>query len=364
MVTLSEPQHSSGEREEPTGRLPDLNITDAYNDQNSTNETQCIDLNYWDWLNRHQPVYLFIITALGIVLNVFVLLVFCLHKKACMVAKIYLNNLAAAHLLLVSYLPFWAVDIQKHFNWPFGEALCKVVNAGIRMTAYCSIYFLVLVSMDRYLALVHPMSHGQMRTPKYAKLGCLLVWGLGLLLSASTLIFRAVKYLPKFDARACISAHPNQMVELVCDGMLITFGFIISISIIAFCTITIIRALKKQSLARSNAQKSEQKATTLMLVVLVAFLICWGPYHFITAINVLHDTNILVGCALENVLAILTQIFACLACSNSVVNPILYVIVGKNFRKKVQEVCKQYAVSPVTTASTRSNTSATLKTFT
>ncbi|XP_061897433.1 B2 bradykinin receptor-like [Entelurus aequoreus] len=347
-----------------TTRLPELNITNAYSDQNSTNETQCIDLNEWDWLTRHQPVYLFIITALGIVLNVFVLLVFCLHKKACTVAEIYLSNLAAADLVLVSCLPFWAVNISQGFNWPFGEALCKVVNAGIKMNAYCSIYFLVLVSMDRYVALVHPMSHGRMRRPKYAKLGCLLVWGLGLLLSASTLIFRAVKYFPEFEVRACISDYPSQMVELVCDGMLITFSFIIPISIITFCTITIIRALKKQSFARSNAQKSEQKATTLVLVVLVTFLICWVPLHLFTALDVLHKAKILVGCALERVLAICDQIFAYLAFLNSVVNPILYVIVGKNFRKKVQEVCKQCAVSTVTTASTRSNTSATLKTFT
>ncbi|XP_061896815.1 B2 bradykinin receptor-like [Entelurus aequoreus] len=347
-----------------TTRLPELNITDAYSDQNSTNKTQCINLKDWDWLTRHQPVYLFIITALGIVLNVFVLLVFCLHKKACTVAEIYLSNLAAADLVLVSCLPFWAVNISQGFNWPFGEALCKVVNAGIKMNAYCSIYFLVLVSMDRYVALVHPMSYGRMRRPKYAKLGCLLVWGLGLLLSASTLIFRAVKYLPEFKVQACFLDYPSQKVELVCDGMLITFSFIIPISIIAFCTITIIRALKKQSLARSNAQKSEQKATTLMLVVLIAFLICWVPFHFSLIVGLLKKKNILVGCALKKVLAICDQIFAYLSIFNSVVNPILYVIVGKNFRKKVQEMCIQCGVSTETTASTRSDTSTTLKTFT
>ncbi|XP_054652735.1 B2 bradykinin receptor [Dunckerocampus dactyliophorus] len=347
-----------------TTRLPELSITVADGNQNSTNETQCINLDDWDWLTRSQPVYLFIITALGIVLNAFVLLVFCLHKKACTVAEIYLSNLAAADLLLVSCLPFWAVHIGNGFNWPFGVALCKVVNAGIKMNAYCSIYFLVLVSMDRHVALVHPMSHGRMRRPKYAKLGCLLVWGLGLFMSAPTLVFRAVRYFPDFDVQACFLDYPSHTVELICDGMLIIFSFIIPISIIAFCTVTIIRALKKQSVARFNAEKSEQKATTLVLVVLVVFLICWVPLHFTTVLDVLHRTNVMGGCRLEAVIAICNQIFAYLAFFNSVINPILYVIVGKNFRKKVQEVCKQWAVSTVTTASTRSNTSATLRTFT
>lgn len=329
---------------------------------NTTNSSHCIDTEAWESLNSSQPVYILIITVLGIVLNVFVLAVFCLHKKACTVAEIYLSNLAAADLVLLSCLPFWAVNIANDFDWPFGLFLCKVVNLGIKINTNSSIYFLVLISVDRYVALVLTMSYGRMRRPKYAKLGCLLMWVFGLFLNIPTIVFRTVRYFPEYEVSACFLDYPQESVELLCDGMLIIFGFLIPISIITFCTVKIIRALKNQSIERLNAEKTEQKATTLMLVVVVSFLICWVPFHLVTIVDMLVRATSLEGCHLTTVLEICNQIFTYLAFFNSVLNPILYVIVGKNFRKKVQEVIKQWSVKRATSDSTHSNLSSTLKT--
>ncbi|XP_040056041.2 B2 bradykinin receptor-like [Gasterosteus aculeatus] len=313
-------------------------------DQNNTNGTDCPDLYDWDWLYTSQPVYILLITVLGILFNVFILMVFCFHKKACTVAEIYLSNLAAADLILVSCLPFWAVHISNGFNWPFGLFMCKAVNLGIKINANSSVYFLVLVSMDRYVALVHTMSHGRMRRPKYAKLGCLLMWGFGLLLSFPTLFFRKVNYFPEYNVTACFLEYPNLTTELFFDGMLIVFGFIVPISISSFCTIKIIQALKVQMTERFNAEKTEQKATNLVLAVLLAFFICWVPFHVVTTLDVLVRAEILGGCHLQSVLDICNQIFSYLAFFNSVLNPILYVIVGKNFRKKVSELFKEWKI--------------------
>nr|XP_046269930.1 B2 bradykinin receptor-like [Scatophagus argus] len=348
---------------QPTSIPAIISTTPLYEDQNSTNGTECPETDAWEWLNSRQPVYILLITVLGIVFNVFVLMVFCLHKKACTVAEIYLGNLAAADLVLVSCLPFWAVNISNGFNWPFGQFLCKAVNLGIKMNAYCSIYFLVLVSIDRYVALVHTMSYGRMRRPKYAKLGCLLVWGFGMLMSVPTLIFRKVEHFPEYGVHACFLDYPNHTVELLCDGMLTVFSFIVPILFITFCTVKIIQALKVQKIEKFNAEKTENRATTLVLVVLLAFLICWVPFHVVTTLDVLLRADVLGGCHLINVLEICNQIFTYLAFFNSVLNPILYVIVGKNFRKKVWEVFNQWSSKKKTSCeSTRSNLSSTLKT--
>lgn len=343
--------------------LPYISTTQLHGDQNNTNGTDCPETDAWEWLYTTQPVYILIITILGVMLNVFVLMVFCLHKKSCTVAEIYLSNLAAADLLLLSCLPFWAVNIWNGFDWPFGLFLCKVVNLGIKMNAYSSIYILVLVSIDRYVALVHTMSYGQMRRPKYAKLGCLLMWGFGFVLCIPTLIFRKVKHFPDYGIHACFLDYQDHTIELFCDTILVIFCFVVPISIISFCTYKIIRGLKVKTIERLNAEKTEKRATTLVLVVLLAFLICWVPFHLVTTLDVLMRAEVLSGCHLNHVLEIANQVFTYLAFFNSLLNPILYVIVGKNFRKKVREVFSQWSSKKtVSSESTRSNLSSTVKT--
>lgn len=326
------------------------------------NGSHCSESEAWEWLYTMQPVYMIVLSVLGIMGNIFVLVVFCLHKKPCSVAEIYLSNLAAADLLLLSCLPFWAAYIANGFNWQFGSLLCRLVNAGINMNTYSSIYFLVLVSADRYLALVHAMSHGRMRRPLYAKISCLAVWSLGLLLSVPTLNFRHVQYEAQYNVTACRLVFPSLTVKLTCDAILTLVGFVAPLAVISYCTYRIIRALHAQHIERFNAENTERKATFLVLTVLLAFLFCWIPFHLLTIVDFLLYLGVVGGCALEHALDICSQLFTYLAFSNSLLNPILYVIVGKNFRKKVCELAKQINLSRKKAGSTKSHLS-TLKTF-
>ncbi|XP_046712193.1 B2 bradykinin receptor-like [Silurus meridionalis] len=305
---------------------------------NLTNKSQCPESDIWDWLYTMQPVYMFTISVLGILGNVFVLLVFCLHKKACSVADIYLGNLAAADLLLMSCLPFWAITVASKFEWQFGSLMCRLVNTGMKLNMYCSVYFLVMVSADRYLALVFALTYGRMRRPWYAKLSCLAVWIWGIILSVPTLTFREVKYISEYSVTGCILSYPSYTMELACDILLVLLGFIIPVIVISYCTCKIIKALHWQVMDRLHSVKKERKATALVLVVLLAFLLCWVPFHLVTILDILMRLNLLSGCPLESGLEICNQIFTYLALSNSMLNPILYVIVGKNFRKKVKEL--------------------------
>ncbi|CAJ1073390.1 B2 bradykinin receptor-like [Xyrichtys novacula] len=311
----------------------------VYETQNTTNATYCTLEKPKDWVFTVLPVYVLLITVFGIVFNLFVLIVFCFHKKACSAAEIYLSNLAAADLVLVANLPFWAINISNRYNWPFSGPLCKLVNLCITMNTYCSIYFLVLISSDRYVALVHPLSHNRMRRPKYAKLGCLLVWGFGLLMSTPVLMYRKVKHDPRYNLTVCFLDFPSPFVFQLYEGILTVVIFIIPITIISWCTFKIIQALRN----RKNTQKKEVKATALVLAVVVAFLICWVPFHIIRIFEQLSRAGVFMQCRPVIVIETCKQIFIYVAFFNSVLNPLLYVIVGKHFRQKVKELFTQWS---------------------
>ncbi|CAI9158098.1 unnamed protein product [Rangifer tarandus platyrhynchus] len=302
--------------------------------------SSCFQSDWWNWLNTIQPPFLWILFLLATLENTFVLSVFCLHKSSCMVAEIYLGNLAVADLILAFGLPFWAITIANNFDWLFGEALCRVVNTMLYMNLYSSICFLMLVSIDRYLALVKTMSMGRMRGVRWAKLYSLVIWGCALLLSSPMLAFRTMR---EYDAEghnvtACVIMYPSRTWEVFTNILLNSVGFLLPLSVITFCTVQIMQVLRNNEMQKFKEIQTERKATLLVLAVLLLFVVCWLPFQISTFLDTLLRLQVLSGCWNEYVIDVFTQISSFVAYSNSCLNPLVYVIVGKRFRKKSREV--------------------------
>ncbi|XP_053139321.1 B2 bradykinin receptor [Hemicordylus capensis] len=303
------------------------------------NMSECPWPAEWHWLLDIQPMFLWLLAVFGMAENVFVLSVLCFHKSHCTVAEVYLANLATSDLFLLCGLPFWAVNIAHKFEWPFGLPLCKIVNTILQMNLYSSIYFLVMVSIDRYLALVKTMSLGRMRRPICAKWNCLVIWVCALLLCAPNIMFRSLKYQTMDNITACVLDYPSaQKWPVITNTMLNTMGFLIPLCIFTFCTAAIIRALGKSEVQKLKAIQTEKRATVLVLAVLLLFIICWLPFQITTLLETLQELKIISGCRMEQTIDVATQIAVYCCFSNSCLNPIVYVIVGKHFRRKSREV--------------------------
>ncbi|XP_047398279.1 B2 bradykinin receptor isoform X2 [Sciurus carolinensis] len=302
--------------------------------------SDCPDMEWWDLLNATQAPFLWVLFVLATAENVFVLSVLCLHKSSCTVAEIYLGNLAMADLILACGLPFWAITIANNFDWIFGEVLCRVVNTMIYMNLYSSICFLMLVSIDRYLALVKTMSMGRMRGVRWAKLYSLVIWGCTLLLSSPMLVFRTMRgYSDEgHNVTACVITYPSRTWEVFTNVLLNLVGFLLPLSIITFCTVQIMQVLRNNEMQKFKEIQTERKATVLVLAVLLLFVVCWLPFQISTFLDTLLRLGVLSGCWDKHVIDVITQISSYVAYSNSCLNPLVYVIVGKRFRKKAREV--------------------------
>ncbi|OCT68289.1 B2 bradykinin receptor [Xenopus laevis] len=325
--------------------------TKAYESFNNASlhlETQsnstCALSESWQWIFSFQPIYMWIVFVLGFIENMFVLMVFLLHKNRCTVAEIYLANLAAADLLLVCGLPFWAINISSGFKWPFGSFLCVFINGLIVLNLFGSIFFLMMVSIDRYLALVKTMSFGRMRTGRCAKINCLIIWIFAVIASLPKTIFRRVRYFPEFGVMACVIDPPFPNWNVVTGLLLTIIGFLIPLTVILYCSFHIMKVLRNNSMQEFKEINKEKKASVLVLVVLLVFIICWLPFHITIFIDTLHMLELLPGCAMSNLIEIATQISSYLGYSNSCINPLLYVMVGNHFRKKTKEVYNQFRI--------------------
>lgn len=95
------------------------------------------------------PIFFGMIGILGFVGNCLVVTVVAANPGMRSTTNILIINLAVADLLFVIFcIPFTATDFVLPF-WPFGNIWCKIVQYLIIVTAYASVYTLVLMSLDR-----------------------------------------------------------------------------------------------------------------------------------------------------------------------------------------------------------------------
>ncbi|XP_023265347.1 B1 bradykinin receptor-like [Seriola lalandi dorsalis] len=290
----------------------------------------------WEIVHSVIPPYIFILSLLGLLLNSFVLAVFVAHKDRLTIAEIFLSNLALADLILLCGLPFWAMYILNDFNWPYGDVLCKLVNSLIIINFYTSIYTLVMISIDRYLALVKTMKARVLRRTLYAKVTCFSLWILGLLLSMPTMVHRKVKFLEEYGTTSCILDYTHDSSWKMAHQILLNLvGFVLPVLVIVFSSGNIIKALaeRKESVAFNDTH--DTKATALVYAVTLLFLLCWGPFQIFTFLDTLCDLQALDETMWSHTLNIGHDISVYLAFVNSTLNPLLYVLSGQHFRRKV-----------------------------
>lgn len=90
------------------------------------------------------------------------------YTKMKTATNIYIFNLALADSLVLVTLPFQGTDVFLGF-WPFGNALCKTVISIDYYNMFTSTFTLTVMSIDRYVAVCHPVKALDMRTPHKAK---------------------------------------------------------------------------------------------------------------------------------------------------------------------------------------------------
>ncbi|XP_045908696.1 G-protein coupled receptor 55 isoform X2 [Micropterus dolomieu] len=109
-----------------------------------------------DNLMRYFELAIYIpIFPFGLVLNVVALFVFCIFLRKWTESTIYMTSLALMDLLLLFPLPF-KMHATNHF-WPaYLQPLCSVLESLYFFGIYGSIYTIMCIAVDRWVAICHP----------------------------------------------------------------------------------------------------------------------------------------------------------------------------------------------------------------
>ena len=277
------------------------------------------------------PLYSMVF-VIGLIGNILVVLVLMQYKRLRSMTSIYLLNLAISDLIFLFTLPFW-IDYKVKDDWIFGDAMCKLLSGFYFMGLYSEIFFIILLTIDRYLAVVHAVFALRARTITFGIITSIVVWVLAILASVPGMYFSKTQW--EFTHHSCSLHFPpesftrwKQFQALKLNIM----GLVLPLLVMIVCYAGIIKIL----LRRPNEKKA--KAVRLIFVIMIIFFLFWTPYNLSVFVAAFQDSLFTHKCEQSRQLDLAIQVTEVIAYTHCCVNPVIYVFVGERFRKYLRQL--------------------------
>ncbi|KAL8181054.1 UNVERIFIED_CONTAM: hypothetical protein K2H54_045386 [Gekko kuhli] len=243
----------------------------------ATDDVDCNGEN--DFSKRFYAIMYTIILVPGLIGNILALWVFYGYMKETKRAVIFMINLAIADLAQVLSLPL-RIFYYLSESWHFGNGVCMFCFYLKYVNMYASIYFLVCISVRRFLFIMYPLkfSNCERIYDVYVSIAGWIVVCVGclpfpLLRRTSNETHNGSKCFVDLPVNAISGTVSITMMTL---GELV--GFVTPLLIILYCTWkTALSLREKHSLPQDLGEK--KKALKMILTCALVFLICFAPYH-------------------------------------------------------------------------------------
>uniref|UniRef100_A0A8C4R438 G-protein coupled receptors family 1 profile domain-containing protein n=1 Tax=Eptatretus burgeri TaxID=7764 RepID=A0A8C4R438_EPTBU len=274
-------------------------------------------------------------TVVGVPGNALVVVVSLLNPFKRSVSSVYIANLACADLLILSLLPVW-VWFFIWRRWPLGRVLCYICSFCDQYTFYISVFSLIVISADRYIAVVWPFAAHRLRTTSQARVVALAVWLVAALPTLFAYFYMDVIYLSNDNKTICY--RYMLFDNLPPAYVFAVFGFILPLLFIGIITtITTYNLMCRRSICNQFSISRHRRSLCLLVTVVILFFICWFPLHFFMFTGSLMKNGTTFSTSTSkwffDFFSRYIYVALCLTYLNSCINPFLYAFVGHHFRE-------------------------------
>lgn len=260
------------------------------------------------------------------------------------VTNLLIANMAFADLLVTLFsMPTTVAQLYISHRWfsgSFGTLTCKLVYSSFFLSLAASVFTIVFISAERYVAIFFPLRGDSLKLPK---LLTSLIWVLAFLMTSPILILFKTKQFDPMGPHYCITEWPwpdsvdtveettfrvlkdyfiALFVILYCFPVLFV-GFLYSL--ISFKLWFVASPGNNHKSHRAALQKSRKKVVKLLIAIVVVFSVCFFPSHLMHYYLVFRYDMYLKIEHWGFVLYWMSQ-------ANSSINPCLYILLNDSFR--------------------------------
>ncbi|XP_054263186.1 tachykinin-like peptides receptor 86C isoform X1 [Macrosteles quadrilineatus] len=310
------------------------------------------DLLWWQKVVWSSVFAIMLLVATGG--NSIVMWIVLAHRRMRTVTNYFLVNLSVSDLMMALLNCIFNFIFMLNSHWPFGSFYCTVNNFVANVTVAASVFTLVAISIDRYMAIVRPLQHRMSRCTARAAIA--VIWIASALLAFPCLLYsstmvkryrngqtRTVCYMMWPDGR-----YPFSMAEYVYNLVFLSLTYLVPVVAMAVCYTLMGRELwgsksiGEQTQRQLDAIKSKRKVVRMFIIVVTIFALCWLPYHgyFIYAY---HNNSVAASKYVQHIYLF----FYWLAMSNAMVNPLIYYWMNNRFRVYFRQIiCQCFCFRP------------------
>ncbi len=254
----------------------------------------------------------------GLITNVAAMYIFTFSLKLRNETTTYMMNLVVSDLLFVLTLPLRVFYFIQQ-NWPFGSLLCQISVSLFYTNMYGSILFLTCISVDRFLAIVHPFRSRGLRTKRNAKIVCAAVWVLVLSGSLPTGFMLISTNKQKNNTIACFEnfssnqwkSHLSKVVIFI-ETVGVPYPFDTERGLLRY----VLQTLRKPQTVSRGGKLNKKRSWGWSSSTSLSSAFVSSPNNVNLVFYSLVRTKTLEGCATESVVRTIYPIALCIAVSN------------------------------------------------
>ncbi|XP_078371436.1 melanopsin-B-like [Oculina patagonica] len=278
----------------------------------------------------------FIVCFFGILLNGLVILTICKNIRYLSASSYLILSISVSDFLSCAVAVPFSMAIHFKKEWPLGMAGCQAHAFMIFLLALVSITHLAAISVGKYLTITRSLSRESYFNKKKVLMIILASWMYSLVFSAPPLMGWSRYGLEGTNETCSIkwkSSSPGDRAYFV---VIFIACYFLPMAVISFCYYKIYQVSKQivgntsqmGGLAMTMTQaltKKHRESAMYFLIVIATFMLSWSPYAIVSLLLIVRGY----------LNPIATSACSVFAKTSFFLNPILYAMISRKFRRRV-----------------------------